>query len=123
MLTDLLAALSDCAWAFDTHTQTYLFISPSVHAIFEYSAKDFQQNHNLWSEIIDPRDREEVLLSGKNETGEWSEISYRIVAKSGKTKWINHKKRLLTDESTGHTVVLNVVKDISDQRQINYKMQ
>jgi PAS domain S-box-containing protein len=117
MLTDLLAALNDCVWAFDVNTQTHLFISPSVHAILEYSPTDFQQNNNLWNEIIDPRDREDVLkITKKTKGGDWSESTYRIITKCGKVKWVNHKKRTLTDEATGHKVILNIIKDISDDK-------
>jgi PAS domain S-box-containing protein len=117
MLTDLLTALNDCVWAFDVNTQTHLFISPSVHAILEYSPTDFQQNNNLWSEIIDPRDREEVLIATKkHKGGEWVQLTYRVVTKNEKVKWISHKKRLLTDEATGHKIILNIIKDISDDK-------
>jgi len=109
MLTDLLAALNDCVWAFDINTQTHLFISPSVHIILEYN--------NLWNEIIDPRDREEILTAGKKpKGGEWLESTYRVITKHGKVKWVSHKKRFLTDESTGHNIILNIVKDISDDK-------
>lgn len=123
MLTDLLAALSDCVWAFDVDAQSYLFISPSVHVVLEYSPKDFQQNKELLTEMIDPRDREEVLFTFSKATGDdWTEHTYRIVTKSGKGKWVSHKKRQITDEKTGHAVSLNVIKDVSDQKTVNYKM-
>jgi len=124
MLTDLLAALNDCVWALDLNTQTYLFISPSVPAILEYSQKEIQHNKNFWHEIIDPRDREDIIeKTHKTVTEEWLELTYRIVAKSGKIKWINHKKRHLKDSDTGHQVVLNVLKDVSDQKAVNFKLQ
>lgn len=123
MLTDLLVALSDCVWAFDVDTQSYLFISPSVHAILEYSPKDFQHNKELPTEIIDSRDREEVSFAFLKDEGEdWTDLAYRIVTKSGKGKWINHKRRQLKDEQTGHIISLNVIKDVSDQKTVNYKM-
>ncbi|HEY4196127.1 MAG TPA: PAS domain S-box protein [Mucilaginibacter sp.] len=124
MLNHLLAALNDCVWAFDVNTQKYLFISPSIHTITDYSVKDFQQNTELWNEIIDPRDRNEVLTaSPKQDTEEWLEATYRIVTRGGKIKWIRQKKRHLTDEQTHHEVLLNVIIDVSDQRQINYNLQ
>jgi len=124
MFSDLLAALNDCVWAFDLNTQTYLFISPGVHDAFGYSAKDFTKDITLWNEMIDPRDREEVLAAlNKAGTDEWLELTYRVITKAGRIKWINHKKRHLTDEKTGHEVLLNVVKDSSDQKQVNNNIQ
>jgi len=124
MLTDLLAALNDCVWAFDETTQNYLFISPSVYTILEYSPKDIGQNKDFWNKVIDPRDHDEVIEKiNKAITDEWLDLTYRAITKSGKIKWINHKRRHLSDSSNGHDVILNVIKDISDQKAINYRMQ
>ncbi|MDB5153959.1 MAG: domain S-box protein [Mucilaginibacter sp.] len=124
MLNDLLAALNDCVWAFDVNTQKYLFISPSIHAITDYHVKDFQQNIELWNEIIDPRDSNEVLTaSPKYDTEEWVEFTCRIIARNGKIKWIHQKKRNLTDKQTNHQILLSVIEDVSEQRQINFNLQ
>ena len=124
MLNKLLAALNDCVWAFDVTKQQYLFISPSIHAVTAYQAKDFQQNIGLWNEIIDPRDRDEVLTAGnKNDSEEWFELTYRIITKSGKTKWIHQKMRYTLDEKNGNQILLSVIDDVSDQRQINFNMK
>jgi len=124
MLNDLLAALNDCVWAYDVQTQSYLFISPSVHTVLEYSAKDLQQNPNFWNDIIDPRDREEILSAEhKPDTDDWAERTCRVITKCGKVKWIHHKKRHITDSSTGHDVQLNIIRDVSDPKFISFKLQ
>ena len=124
MLNDLLSALNDCVWAFDADTQKYLFISPSISAVTGYQPKDFHQNVILWNEIIDPRDKEEVFAAtNKRDSGEWFEQSYRIITKADKIRWIHHKKRQVTDEQAGHRVILNVIKDVSDQKQITFKLK
>jgi PAS domain S-box-containing protein len=111
MLTDLLAAIDDGAWAFDINTQAYLFISPGVHTILEYTANDFQLNSALWDQIIDPADRDTVLnATPKAGADEWLELDYRVITRSGKTKWINHKKRIIIDGPTGHEVMISVIK-------------
>jgi PAS domain S-box-containing protein len=114
MLTDLLAALNDGVWAYDINTQNYLFISPGVHSILEYTATDFQHNKELVNQIIDPADREMVMaVSPKPGADEWVELSYRVLTKCGKTKWISQKKRHIIDESTGHEVILSVIRSAS----------
>ncbi|HTE00955.1 MAG TPA: PAS domain S-box protein [Mucilaginibacter sp.] len=124
MLNNLLTALNDCVWAFDVNTQKILFISPGIHSLVDYTPKDFHQNKNLWNEIIDPRDHDEVLATdNKPVTEEWVEQTYRVIAKSGTIKWVHQKKSLIIDEQTGHQVLLSVIKDVSDQRQINFHMQ
>ncbi len=124
MLNNLLAALNDCVWAFDVTKQEYLFISPSIHAVTDYHIKDFQQNTGLWDEIIDPRDRHEVLTaSPKADAEDWLDLTYRIFTKGGKIKWVHQKKRYYLDEQTGKQILLSVINDVSDQRQINFNMK
>ncbi|MGZ3822487.1 MAG: PAS domain S-box protein, partial [Mucilaginibacter sp.] len=124
MLNNLLAALNDCVWAFDLNTQKHLFISPSIHTITDYNIKDFQQNTDFWNGIIHHRDREEVLTAGhKHDTDDWLELTYRIVTKYGKIKWVHQKRRHFIDPQTGHQVMLSVINDVSDQKQVNYNLQ
>lgn len=124
MLNSLLAALNDCVWAFDVDTQKYLFISPSIYAITEYQVEDFQNNIKLWDEIIDPRDREDLLTpSRKSDNGEWAERTYRIIAKNGKIKWVQHKTQHIIDDQTRHQVILSVVIDVSYQKQISFNLK
>lgn len=118
MLNNLLAALNDCVWAFDVNTQKYLFISPSINALLEYSIEDFEQNKDLFTDIIYPADFSETMITDPLPcTGEWVEQTYRVKTKSCKIKWIQHKKCLLRDEQTGHEVILNVINDVSDEKQ------
>ena len=124
MLSSLLAALNDCVWAFDMDTQKYLFISPNIYAITEYQVEDFQSNIKLWDQIIDPRDREDLFTpSRKSDSGEWAERTYRVVAKSGKIKWIQHKTRHTIDDQTNHEVILSVIIDVSYQKQISFNLR
>jgi len=124
MLNSLLAALNDCVWAFDADTQKYLFISPSIYAVTGYQAKDFQKNINLWEEIIDPRDRDDLVTpSRKADSKELTERTYRIIAKGGKVKWVQHRKQYITDEQTNHHVILSVIVDVSSQKQISFNLK
>lgn len=124
MLNSLLAALNDCVWAFDADTQKYLFISPSIYAVTEYQAKDFQKNISLWCEIIDPRDQDDMLTPHrKSDSKELTERTYRIITKSGKVKWVQHRKQHITDEQTNHQVILSVIVDVSYQKQVSFNLK
>lgn len=124
MLNSLLTALNDCVWAFDVDTQKYLLISPSIHSVTEYQVKDFQKNTDLWNTIIDPRDQNDVLTAeNKADTEEWVERTYRIIAKSGKIKWVQQRKRHLTDQQTSHRVILSVIVDVSYQKQVSFNLR
>ena len=115
MLEQLITALNDCIWAFDLDQQTYLFISPCINVITGYKAHDFEKDHNLWNEIIDPQDLDKVKAADKDVNyNNWTELIYRITLLSNKTKWINQKKRLIKDEPTGNTIVLSVINEVNN---------
>ncbi|MBS1519900.1 MAG: PAS domain S-box protein [Bacteroidetes bacterium] len=124
MLNSLLAALNDCVWAFDADTQKYLFISPSIYAVTGYQAKDFQKNIQLWDEIIDPRDQDDLSApSRKMDSKELTERTYRIIAKDGKVKWVQQRKQHVADEQTNHQVILSVIVDVSYQKQVSFNLK
>lgn len=124
MLNSLLAALNDCVWAFDVNTQKYLFISPSIHAVTEYQVKDFQKNIKLWDQIVDPRDWGDLVTpSRKLDSKEWTERTYRIIAKGGKVKWVQQKTQHITDEQTNHQIILSVIVDVSYQKQVSFNLK
>ena len=124
MLNSLLAALNDCVWAFDVDTQSYLFISPGIHTVTEYQVKDFQKDIALWNEIIDPRDRDDVLAADqKDNSNEWTERTYRIITKSGKVKWVQQRVQHLVDEQTNHRLILSVIIDVSYQKQVSFNLR
>jgi PAS domain S-box-containing protein len=118
MLNYLLTALNDCVLAFDENTQKYLFISPSVYAVTEYDAKDFQDNKDLLTDIIEPTEYDEVLAASTESTSKWTEQTYHIKTRSGKIRRLRHKKCRLTDEQTGHQVLLSVINDVSEEQQV-----
>jgi PAS domain S-box-containing protein len=79
-----------------------VFVSDNVVDLTEYTADDFKTRKLLYSQVIHPDDLARVEAEMKRDTSDpsVSEIvheSYRIVTKSGKTKWVQDKTRLLRD--------------------------
>lgn len=111
-MPDLLTTLNDCVIAFDLDKQKFLFISPNVNGVLGYAADSFYNNSNLPYEMIDPADRDRIKkLTGKIIEGEGAEVTYQIITAHGERKWVHEKKSLITDEQTGHKVLMSVINE------------
>jgi PAS domain S-box-containing protein len=71
--------------------QQIVFISPSCERITGYSIKDFEKNPALLGEMTHPEDKElyEKNFADMKKTIH-EDFQYRIVTKSGQTRWISH---------------------------------
>ncbi len=113
MLTELLAAISDCVWAIDNETGDILFISPAVETIFGYTADEFRDNTKLRQQLIDSLDLiNKDTLNKSEENNQWSRPVYRTLTKSGGFKWINHQQRIIKDNATSHDITLTVIREL-----------
>src|ERR1700749_1552343 len=112
MLNHILAALNDCALAFDRDEARYSFISKGIDGLTGYNSAAFNQNTGLWEQLVDPLDKAAVQAAvSELQEGKTVNLSYRIITPSGK-KWVREKRSLFIDEHTGHPILLSVVKDI-----------
>jgi PAS domain S-box-containing protein len=103
--------LNDCALAFDLDDQKFLFVDPNISGILGYNATDFYQNVNLLSELVDPLQRLEVAEKiNKISEGQSVNLLYKAVTATGELKWVCDKKRLFTDEQSGHKIMLSIIK-------------
>jgi PAS domain S-box-containing protein len=123
MLNHILAALNDCALAYDRDEAKYSFISTGIDSLTGYNSDAFTQNIGLWGQLIDPRDKEMVQAAmDELKEGDAVNLSYRIITPSGK-KWIREKRSLVIDEQTGHLILLSVVKDTQREEEEKYNRE
>jgi len=123
MLNRILAALNDCALAYDRDEAKYTFISTGIDSLTGYTIADFNHTAGLWQQIIDPRDKEQIqTATDRLKEGSTINLSYRIMTPSGK-KWVREKRTLFTDEQTGHLILLSVVKDTQREEEEKYNQE
>lgn len=124
MLNHILTALNDHALAFDRDEGRYSFISADMAQLTGYDGNAFINNINLWHSLIDARDMERVeninRIPGINE---YLNLTYRIATAQGKTKWINEKRSMFTDEKTGHGILLSIIKDVQREEEAKYNQE
>ncbi len=123
MLNHILAALNDCALAYNMGEGAYTFVSKGIDDLTGYTIDAFKQDAGLWQRIVDPRDREQVqTATSLLKEGDTINLSYRIVTTSGK-KWVKENRSLFTDEQTGQLILLSVVKDTQREEEEKYNQE
>ncbi|SDT68029.1 PAS domain S-box-containing protein [Mucilaginibacter mallensis] len=123
MLNHILAALNDCALAYDRDEAKYTFISTGIDCLTGYTIADFKQDIGLWQRLVDPRDKEQVqTATDRLNDGDTVNLCYRIITKAGK-RWVTENRSLFIDEQTGHLILLSVVKDIQREEEEKYNQE
>ncbi len=123
MLQKLLLALNDSAWAFDLNKNEYVFLSPTIAQVFGVIPDELKADNELWQKIIFADDRVSVVNTTRQLTdGNQAEMFYRVKRK-GKIHWLFEKKVCFTDDDTGNTILLGVVKDVTDQRTTHFHLK
>jgi len=123
MLNHILAALNDCALAYNMDEGAYTFVSKGIDGLTGYTIDDFKQDAGLWQRIVDPLDKEQVeTATGLLKEGDTVNLSYRIITASGK-KWVRENRSLFIDEQTGKLILLSVVKDTQREEEDKYNQE
>lgn len=120
MLDHIPAALNDYVLVFNQDENKYSFISDNISELAGYSAEDFEKNHDLWRQLIDPRDAEKVKDTGPPAEDDHSECTYRIKTRSGKTKWVYEKLSVLNSEESAGNITVYVIKDVQREDEAKY---
>lgn len=86
----------------------------AIKEIYGYSKSDFQQNKNLWYEVIYPDDRKYLDLAVESldvKNNQEIPVQYRIIHKDGYTK--NVLGTIKVEERSGQTIYSGFIVDIS----------
>lgn len=120
MLNHILATLNDYTFAFNKDEGNYTHISSNIADLSGYEPVDFENNACLWFSLIDSRDIKKVedLYDKPLDKDKSTSITYRITTAEEKTKWINEKRCLYTDEH-GKNVLLSIIKDLEYEDEHN----
>ncbi len=101
------------------------FVSKNVKTIFGYPAKDFL-SRNLYYETIHKDDAErvinEVKLHSNNSKINFKHKPYRVITKSGETKWVKNETLIIKD-TKGHIthyegILTDITKEIETKKQL-----
>lgn len=102
----------DCVLAYDIHEQKYLFIGPGIYPILGITAQELYQNSEVWDNLIEKKCLTNLKYLVKNlPENSTVETNYQITTPQKAVKNITDKKSLITDEATGHKILLSTIKE------------
>jgi PAS domain S-box-containing protein len=95
-----------------------LYHSPQAAAMLGYSTEEWQQNPNIWADLLHPEDRDRVLseFAECGRGGRPFRCEYRQLMRSGEVRWVRDHATLLPDPSGPGMIVQGVVLDITEQK-------
>jgi len=99
---------------------TPVFITDAIKKITGYSVNEFFEKTELWSTIIYSDDKTDVWQSIENHREKKStlELTYRIVTKSGKIKWIKNEASPILDQNNNIIRIDGFLEDITEIKKI-----
>jgi len=100
--------------------EQFIYVSPSCKRITGYSYKEFINNSNLLISIVHPEDIKFVKKHRHNmfRNGSISPIEFRIIAKDGTEKWIEHVCQAVYDKDGNSLGIRGSNRDITERKQI-----
>lgn len=97
---------------------SFNYVSPASKAISGYSPEELYDNPRLCIEMVHPDDREKWLshVHQADQNGQPSPFEYRIITKSGQTRWIAHTCRPIHDDSGVFIGVRGSNADVTERK-------
>ncbi len=114
-LESIVESIQEGLWIYDRSQKKYIFFSDSIEKIYQRSFLEFQENLNLWTEVIYKEDQKIFEKSNVNLLKQGvTESKYRIELKDKTIRWVKDKRKLLRDSSHFPRWVIGTVIDITD---------
>jgi two-component system cell cycle sensor histidine kinase/response regulator CckA len=115
----MVAQLSaDLSFAFLIDTDgaiTWEWITPVVARLTGYELEELAKLD--WRKVVHPDDLQSILDSaGALIDGELVEVPFRILTKSGETRWLESHSLAKRDEETGQMRAIGAIRDVSDRK-------
>ncbi|MDO6445230.1 MHYT domain-containing protein [Colwellia sp. 1_MG-2023] len=107
----------------DQYNWPILFISDAVEGITGYPASDFlpPNKKREFSDLYHPDDKDQIinnpLIKGM------FNIEYRIITKTGETRWMMEFGNHITDEKSGEAWLDGFIMDITERRNIEQELR
>ncbi len=105
--------------------EKFIYVSPSCKRITGYSHEEFINNDNLLISIVHPEDIKFVKKHRHNvfRNGNISPIEFRIIAKDGTEKWIEHICQTVYDNKGNSLGIRGSNRDITERKAIQEKQK
>lgn len=124
---EIISNSRDILYKYNIDEKRYEYISKSVQDIFGYTSKELSEmTDDQLKSILHPSELNRAnLLIAKLFDGAMNiehDLEYRIIHKSGKTKWIRDKYSVVTDDNGKLKSIIGMVSDLSKEKDLAEKL-
>ena len=103
----------------------FIYTSPSVESMTGYTPEDFLADKHLIDTLIHPEDQEKwrTHSHAKLENDEVVPIEFRLITKSGETRWIHHVCRTVFASDGRNRGVRGSNRDITERKKLQAEIK
>jgi diguanylate cyclase (GGDEF)-like protein/PAS domain S-box-containing protein len=107
-----------------TASATSLYASPQVKALLGYSVDDWLTDPEFFPKLLHPDDRERVLalVEHCNSTGELFKAEYRLIARDGRTVWVQDESLVVEDAEGRKLFTQGYLLDITARKESEQRL-
>jgi len=101
------------------------FISPQVEAMFGFPVADWHDRPGgLFLDLLHPGDRARVTAWYEEtaQVGDSAKLTYRMVARDGRTVWIEDASTNVRDPQTGETTAIGYLRDVTEEVDVQARL-
>jgi PAS domain S-box-containing protein len=101
------------------------YVSPQVEDVLGYTLEEWHADPSFFVNHLHPEDRERVRDSQRiaRETGQTLEIEYRVIAKDGRTVWLQDGYTVVRDETGRPLYTQGYALDITERKEAEAELQ
>lgn len=113
----LLDSLDDVVWSAHGINKNFHYINKSVEKLYGYSIEHFNQNKQLWLDVVHPEDKPRIEAKSNDlfKTHNFDE-EYRIIRQDGSIRWVHERKKVFEDEKGNPVRIGGIVTDITERK-------
>lgn len=102
-----------------TPTATSIYASPQVESLLGYSVQEWLDDPEFFAKLLHPDDRDRVLtqVDHCNRTAEPFHAEYRLIARDGRTVWVQDESLVVCDENGRALFTQGYLLDITDRKE------
>jgi diguanylate cyclase (GGDEF)-like protein/PAS domain S-box-containing protein len=102
-----------------TASATSLYASPQVEPLLGYSVDEWLSDADFFPKLLHPDDRDRILalVDHCNETADPFRAEYRLIARDGRTVWVQDESLVVTDEDGRPLFTQGYLLDITARKE------